>query len=115
MMPTSTLIAVRVWLRPAADFGNGSFCHLFLVPIRLHGVALHNIGMIRRGAVRDRRAECDGRKIRLLAIVFRAQNEADDFCNHVNASHSARTIRPASASDIRYAVMQGFLSETPEI
>src|SRR5258707_1225322 len=40
-----------------ADFGDGSFCHLLLVPIGLHAVALHKIGMFCRGAVRHRRAE----------------------------------------------------------
>jgi hypothetical protein len=98
-----------------ADFGDGSFCHLLLVPIGLHAVARHKIGMLCRGAVRHRRAECDGRKIRLFAVAFRARNEVDDFCRHANASHNARAIRPASASDIRYAVMRvSLLSETLE-
>jgi hypothetical protein len=40
----------------------------------------------------------------LLAIVLLAANELNDFCAQENPSHTAIATRPASASDIRYAV-----------
>jgi hypothetical protein len=43
-------------------------------------------------------------------LVLGARNELDDLCTHTNASHAAMAIRPASASDVRYAVI-GFPSE----
>jgi hypothetical protein len=54
---------------------------------------------------RYRRAEYDGRKISRLAVGFRARDELDDFCAHESPSHSAMATRPASESEIKYAVM----------
>jgi hypothetical protein len=59
----------------------------------------------------NRVAKRDGRKIGLLALALRARNEADDFCTHENPSHIAIAIRPASASEIKYAVIGGSLLE----
>ena len=43
----------------------------------------------------------------MLAIPFRPANELNDLCAHDNPSHTAIATRPASASEIRYAVMPG--------
>jgi hypothetical protein len=53
--------------------------------------------------------EIGGRKIGRLSSAFRPRDELDDFCTHDNPSHKTMTTRPASASEIRYAVIGGSL------
>jgi hypothetical protein len=86
--------------RQRTDLGDSS-CHLFFIPVGLDILARRGIDVIRFCLVRDRRAECDRRKTRLLAIVLRARNELDNVGAHANASHAAIAIKPTSASDIR--------------
>jgi hypothetical protein len=40
-----------------------------------------------------------------MRLQPRRPHELNDFHTHENSSHTASAIRPASASDIRYAVM----------
>jgi hypothetical protein len=54
----------------------------------------------------DRRAERDRRKIGVLANTAGRPEEADDLTAHDRPSQTAIATRPASASDIRYAVMR---------
>jgi hypothetical protein len=54
----------------------------------------------------DRREERDGRKIGVLAIAAGRPDEADGLTTHDRPSQTAIATRPASASDIRYAVMR---------
>jgi|ERR1700730_8973477 len=54
----------------------------------------------------DRRAESDGRKVSVLAIAAGPPDEADGLFAHDRPSQTAIATRPASASDIRYAVMR---------
>jgi hypothetical protein len=61
--------------------------------------------MIRGAINRHGGTKDDGRKIGLRVLVLRSRNELDDFCTHANASHTATATRPASASDIKYAVI----------
>ena len=57
-----------------------------------------------------RRAECDGGKTGWLAMALRAADELNDLGTHENPSHTAIATRPASASEIRYAVMPASLA-----
>ena len=97
-------MAVRVWLRASERISVMAFVTYFSYQSGWTYCPA-DVGMI-RAELPEGRTESDGRKIRLLAIVSRARNEADDFGTHANASHNAMAIRPASASDIRYAVMR---------
>jgi hypothetical protein len=54
----------------------------------------------------DRCAERNSRKIGVLAIAAWPMDEADDLTAHDRPSQTAIAIRPASAIDIRYAVMR---------
>ena len=110
MTATSTLSADLVWLRASErisvnDLGIGRFCRLGA------GIfARRGIGMIHREIVGPRRRpEGDGGKIGWPAMALRTADELNDFCAHENPSHTAIATRPASASEIKYAVMMASL------
>src|SRR5579871_943417 len=104
MTPTRQLIAVLVWLR-AID----------RISVRVLGIELRGV-VVRRdiftgcriGAIVRlfRATKRDGRKIRRPATACRTRNEADHVGIHASASHTAIATRPASASEIRYAVIR---------
>jgi len=52
-----------------------------------------------------RRAKCNRGKVGLRAAVTGPRDELDDLRTHENPSHTAIATRPASESDIKYAVM----------
>jgi hypothetical protein len=89
--------------RQRADFGEG-FRHSRFSPVRFDTFARRRFGPIRDEIVHDR-AERDGRKIRLLAIMLWARDKLDDFGTHEGSSHTAIAIRPTGASEIRYVVI----------
>jgi hypothetical protein len=52
------------------------------------------------------RPKCNRGKIGWLAIATGPRDESNDLCAHENPSHTAIAIKPANASDIKYAVMK---------
>jgi hypothetical protein len=64
------------------------------------------VDMVHRQIVRPRRrARRNRRKIHFLAPAIEPRDEWNDLGAHERPSHTAIAIRPANASDIRYAVM----------
>ena len=110
MMPTSTLTAVLVWLRASERISVIVFLATYF---SYQSGWTYSDGAVSAPSMARSschgRAECDRRKIRLPAIALRTRNELNDLCTHAKASHNAMTTRPASASDIRYAVMSTYL------
>jgi len=109
MMPTRTLIAVRVWLRAMDRISTRAFATL--------GFSLERSGVLVwrgrdriDGGFRQRRAEGNRRKIRLCAVPFGTRDELNDFGAHDNSSDTAMITRPMSAIEIRQAVI-GFSLE----
>ena len=106
----TALIAVLVWLR-ASELISVMALGLDIVPdkrfvFRPDIIARLCLDAFDGEIVRqDRRAERDGRKIGVLAIAAGRPDEADDLTAHDRPSQTAIATRPASASDIRYAVM----------
>lgn len=110
MTPTSTLSAVRVWLRASErisvmDLG---ICHVRIghkTFARPNAFARRGIGMIHGEIVRPNgRSRGAGKVHRQVSAVW-TRDEWNDLCAHENPSHSAIATRPASASDIKYPVM----------
>jgi hypothetical protein len=62
-------------------------------------------GGMTAGDIRNGGAKGDGRKIRLLIVISAKPDELNDLGAHEHPSHTAIAISPASASDIRYAVI----------
>ena len=145
MTPTSTLSAVRVWLRAGerisvTDLGILNLCLInigaragiavgrqsrdaradhsrlragidemafFAGPNIFAGRRVESccVNMIHGEVVRpDRRPKCRGSVVGPASAVF-ARDELDDLGTHENPSHNANAIRPASASEIKYAVI----------
>ena len=97
--PPRTVSAALVGLGPLA----------FLVSSRTRPeiFARRRVGMIHGEIVRpDGRPACGG-KVGRPASAFRTRGEWNDLGAHENPSHNAIAIRPANASEIRYAVMPG--------
>jgi hypothetical protein len=59
---------------------------------------------VRDDGIRHRRAERNGRKVRLRVVAIGPRHQLNDFA-HENSSDTAMTTRPMSASDIRQAVI----------
>jgi len=69
------------------------------------------IGLLHDEIVRlNHRPKRDRRKIRRLATAIGSRNKSNDVCAHDNPSQTAIATSPATASDIRYAVIR-FLSQ----
>jgi hypothetical protein len=109
MTPTSTLSAVLVWLRASERISVMVFgiCHVMTG----HGIfagpnfARRRVGMIHGEIVRPNGRPRGAGQVHRQVSALRTRDEWNDFCAHENPSHSAIATRPASASDIRYAVM----------
>src|ERR1700732_5244013 len=101
--PPRTVSAALAGLRPLA----------FVVSSRARPeiFARRRVGMIHGEIVRpDGRPAC-GEKFGRPTSAFRTRGEWNDLGAHENPSHNAIAIRPAKASEIRYAVMPGSLFE----
>ena len=97
--PPRTVSAALAGLRPLA----------FVVSSRARPeiFARRRVGMIHGEIVRpDGRPAC-GEKVGRPTSAFRTRGEWNDLGAHENPSHNAIAIRPAKASEIRYAVMPG--------
>jgi hypothetical protein len=111
MTATSTLSALLVWLRASErisvmDFG---ICHVMAgcgIVARPNAFARRGVGMIHGEIVRPNGRSRSAGKIHRQVSALRTRDEWNDLCAHENPSHIAMATRPASASEIRYAVMR---------
>jgi hypothetical protein len=108
--PTSTLSAVRVWLRASERisvrfFGIGHVMAGHGVFARPNACARRGVGVIHGEIVQLNAGSRLVEKFRPPVSAAGARDEWNDFCAHENPSHRTIATRPASASEIRHAVM----------
>jgi hypothetical protein len=115
MTATSTLSALLVWLHASErisvmDFG---ICHVMAGHgnfARPNALARRGIRMIHGEIIRPNGRSRGTGKIHRRFPALRTRDEWNDLCAHENPSHIAIATRPASASEIRYAVMRIYSS-----